>query len=68
MSVTQAAKTLCVHPNTVLKLIQECAIPAAQAGRAYFMRERDVLAYADKLITEQTNRRMGQPNESRKEK
>lgn len=54
-----AAEILCVHPKTVEDLIRDGRIPAAKVGRSWVMMTRDVLAYAEKAITEQTAKRLG---------
>ena len=59
LNVTQAADLLQVHPNTVFKLVEAGAIPAAKVGRAYVMLHRDVLAYVENQIIRQTAERMG---------
>lgn len=59
MNTTAAAALLCVHPKTVEDLIKNGSIPAAKVGRAWVMMTKDVLAYAERAITEQTAKRMG---------
>jgi excisionase family DNA binding protein len=59
IDIIAASKLLCVHPNTLAKLIHSGAIPAARIGRAYVMLERDVLDYATAQIVQQTAQRMG---------
>lgn len=54
-----AAEILCVHPKTIEDLIRDGHIPAAKVGRSWVMMTRDVLAYAEKAITEQTAKRLG---------
>jgi excisionase family DNA binding protein len=61
VNVPRAAELLCVHANTVLKLIEAGALPAAKIGRAYVLLERDVLQYAEDEIIRQTSARMGLP-------
>jgi excisionase family DNA binding protein len=56
--VLEAASLLHVHPNTVIDLINAGAFPAAKVGRAWLMMTRDVLAYAEKVIIEQTGARL----------
>ncbi|WP_454844941.1 helix-turn-helix domain-containing protein [Ralstonia thomasii] len=58
VGVTEAAEILHVHPNRVLELISEGAFPAGKIGRAWVMMTRDVLAYAEKVIIEQTAERL----------
>ena len=48
-----------VHPNTIFKLIDVGALPAAKIGRAWVFLERDVLAYVENQIVRQTAERMG---------
>ena len=59
LNVTEAASVLKVHPNTVFKLVEAGAIPAAKVGRAYVMLHRDVMAYVENQIIRQTAERMG---------
>ena len=64
MTTQEAAETLNVHENTVLKLIDGGDLPAGKAGRAWVLMTRDVLAYAEKIIMQQTAdrlRRKGDP-------
>jgi excisionase family DNA binding protein len=61
LNVPAAAERLCVHPNTVFKLIESCAIPAAKVGRAYVMLEKDVMAYLENQVVKQTAERMRSP-------
>lgn len=56
--VKGAADILKVHPQTVLDLIAQCVLPAGKAGRGYMLLTADVLAYAEKLVVEQTAQRM----------
>lgn len=58
LNVHEAAQTLKVHENTILKLIESGAIPAAKIGRAYVMLTKDVMAYAETMIVQQTAARM----------
>jgi len=53
-----AADMLKIHPQSMLDLIGSCAIPAGKVGRSYVMLTRDVLAYAEKVIIEETAARM----------
>ena len=66
VNVPRAAELLCVHANTVLKLIESGVLPAAKIGRAYVLLERDVLQYAENEIIRQTTARMGLPLARRK--
>ena len=59
LDIHSASKLLCVHPNTLAKLIHTGAIPAARIGRAYVMLEHDVMEYATNEIVKQTAQRMG---------
>ena len=58
MGVLEAAALLHIHPNTVIDLINAGAFPAGKVGRAWVMLTRDVLAYAEKVIIEQTGARL----------
>ena len=59
LDILSASKLLCVHPNTIARLIHSGDIPAARIGRAYVMLERDVMDYATNQIVKQTAQRMG---------
>ena len=61
MSITAAAERMCVHANTVLKLIADGEIPAAKIGRAWVMLESDVMNYIEQQIVRQTAERRGIP-------
>lgn len=43
-NITEAARLLKVHEETVAEMIRECKIPAAKVGRAWVMLERDACA------------------------
>ena len=58
LSVPEASSMLNVHENTVCKLIQDGAIPAARVGRAYVMLYKDVMNYLEKIVMQQTAERM----------
>jgi hypothetical protein len=58
VGVLGAAEILHVHPNRVLELIGAGDIPAGKVGRAWVMMTRDVLAYAEKVIINQTAERL----------
>jgi excisionase family DNA binding protein len=59
VDILRASELLCVHVNTVAKLIHSGDIPAAKIGRAYVMLECDVIGYATSQIVKQTAARMG---------
>lgn len=61
LSLTAAAERMCVHVNTVLKLITAGAIPAAKIGRAWVMLESDVMNYIEQQVIRQTAERRGVP-------
>lgn len=61
MNTSAAARTLNIHENRVFKLIKDGEIPAAKIGRGWVMMERDVIAYAERQIAEQTASRLGVP-------
>ena len=66
LDIHSASKLLCVHPNTLAKLIHSGDIPAARIGRAYVMLEHDVMEYATNEIVKQTAQRMGKTISTRK--
>jgi len=59
LSVPEASDMLNVHPNTVFKLIEAGALPAAKIGRAYVLLTKDVMQYLENLIIRQTAERVG---------
>lgn len=61
VDVGEAAEILKVHAQTVLDLIAACVIPAGRIGRSYVMLTRNVIAYAEKVIVEETAKRMRRP-------
>lgn len=61
VGIKEAAEILHVHPNRVLKLINDGNIPAAKVGRAWVMMTRDVLAYVERVIIAQTAERLSIP-------
>lgn len=63
-NVPQAAEILKVHENRVMQLIDRGELPAAKIGRAWVMMERDVLAYVERQIVEQTACRLGVPTKA----
>lgn len=58
MTTQEAAATLNVHENTVLKLIEGGDLSAGKVGRAWVLLTRDVLAYAEKIVMQQTADRL----------
>lgn len=60
----EAASILKVHENRILKLIDSGEIPAAKVGRHWVMLERDVMAYVERQIAEQTAIRIGVPTKA----
>lgn len=58
-NITEAARLLKVHEETVAEMIRECKLPAAKVGRAWVMLERDVLDYIEQQIRRQTAERLG---------
>jgi len=58
-SISEAARLLKVHEETVKDLVHAHKIPAAKIGRAWVMLERDVLEYLERQIQLQTAARMG---------
>ena len=68
VDVKGAADLMKVHPETIKELIAACALPAARVGRAYVLLRRDVLAYVEREIVNQTARRLGQPKRKHNKK
>lgn len=62
-NITEAARLLKVHEETVAEMIRECKIPAAKVGRAWVMLERDVLDYIEQQIRRQTAERLGRTSQ-----
>lgn len=58
MSLIEAANTLQIHPHSLEKMIRAGDIAAGKVGRAYVLMTRDVLAYAEKIILQQTADRL----------
>ena len=59
MNVLEVADMMNIHPNTVFKLIETGALPAAKIGRACVMLYQDVMNYIEKEVIRQTIERMG---------
>ena len=59
LDVPGAGAMMNIHPETVLLLIGKGELPAAKVGRAYVLLTKDVLAYVERLIIQQTAARMG---------
>lgn len=58
MSLAEAADALKIHPHSLEKLIRAGEINAGKVGRAYVLMTRDVLAYVEKVIIQQTAARL----------
>lgn len=58
MSLSEAAETLKIHPHSLEKMIRAGDIAAGKVGRAYVLLTRDVVAYAEKIILQQTADRL----------
>lgn len=58
MGLAEAAKTLKIHPHSMEKLIRSGEIAAGKVGRSYVLLSHDVLAYAEKVILQQTSDRI----------
>lgn len=58
MNITEAADALKIHPHSLEKIIRAGDIPAGRVGRAYVLMTRDVLAYAERVILDQTASRI----------
>jgi excisionase family DNA binding protein len=61
LSVPEAAAMMHVHVKTVLDLIAAGAVPAGKVGRAYVMLTKDVMAYIEARVVQQTAQRMRRP-------
>lgn len=59
LGVTEAAKMLHIHPETLKTEIRAGAIPAAKVGRAYVLLTEDVQAYLRAIVAKQTGERRG---------
>ncbi|TXD58910.1 helix-turn-helix domain-containing protein [Ralstonia sp. TCR112] len=58
VGVLGAAEIMRVHPKTVEDMIRAGTIPAAKVGRSWVMLTRDVMAYVERQIMEQTSKRL----------
>ena len=58
-NITEAARLLKVHEETVAEMIRSHKIPAAKIGRAWVMLERDLVEYIERQIQLQTAERLG---------
>ncbi len=63
-NITEAARLLKVHEETVAEMIRTHKLPAAKIGRAWVMLERDVLEYIERQIQMQTAARLGRVAET----
>lgn len=59
LDIHGAAAMMNIHPETVLLLIGKGELPAGKVGRAYVLLTKDVLAYVERVIAQQTAARMG---------
>jgi excisionase family DNA binding protein len=59
LDIHGAAAMMNIHPETVLDLISKGVLPAGKVGRAYVLLTKDVLAYVERVIAQQTAERMG---------
>lgn len=59
MDLKEAADTLKIHPHSLEKMIRQGEIAAGKIGRAYVLLTQDVLAYAERVIRQQTADRLG---------
>lgn len=59
LSAQETASMLCVHENTVFKLIESGTLPAAKIGRSYVLLLKDVMQYVESQVSQQTAQRMG---------
>jgi excisionase family DNA binding protein len=59
LDVPGAGAMMNIHPETVLLLIGKGELPAAKVGRAYVLLTKDVLAYVERLVIQQTAARLG---------
>lgn len=60
VDINGAAELMHIHPKTVLDLINNGTLPAGRVGRAYVLMTKDVLAYVEQLIVQQTAARLGE--------
>lgn len=61
LSVSEAATRLNVCTKTVLRLIDECKLPAAKIGKGYVLLESDVMNYITQEVVAQTEARQANP-------
>jgi excisionase family DNA binding protein len=61
LSTAEAADLMHVTRQQVLDLIDAGVLNAAKLGKGYTLMTRDVLAYIEKQIAEQTAKRMRRP-------
>lgn len=54
LDATGLADKLKIHPDTAKDLLARGEIPAAKIGRAWVVRETDVMDYLERQIMEQT--------------
>lgn len=59
LNIDEAAKLMNVHPQTVLDLIAANVLPAGKIGRAYILLYKDVMQHIERVIVQQTAKRMG---------
>ena len=59
LDIHGAAAMMNIHPETVLVLINKGLLPAGKVGRAYVLLTKDVLAYVERVIAQQTAESMG---------
>lgn len=59
LDVPGAAALMNIHPETALLLIGRGVLPAGKVGRAYVLLKKDVMAYVERVIAQQTAARMG---------
>lgn len=59
LDIHGAAAMMNIHPDTVLVLIGKGVLPAGKVGRAYVLLTKDVLAYVERVIIQQTAARLG---------
>lgn len=59
LDIHKAGAMMNIHPDTVLVLIGKGVLPAGKVGRAYVLLTRDVLAYVERIVAQQTAARLG---------
>ena len=61
LTVAQAAERMNVCTKTVLRLIDDCKLPAAKLGKGYVLLESDVMNFITQQVVAQTEARQANP-------